>query len=558
MRVIGMVLFVLQKIPYAQKRIKMDNLGERRRLLAQIKKRLGRWRLLLLIFAITYGVVLSFDLSNMAMQWDEVNHFTGGLLLIRGDLWQYFLTSSFYPPVFNLVTAVYFAVSGVTVFSARFVALTFSVLSIIAVYELAYRMYDSKTAFLSAVLFAVMPGVVWLSRIALIETMLIFVFVVCMLYFFKWIETNREKDLNICIACLALGAAVKYQTVVVAPIILIVGMMVFGRRNYLKTQILRVLKFPRLIGTVIAVTIAAFALYTLYAYGLLSIMWFAIQTGTAERALSSLRYPAPIFYLIETVWNSSNLHPVSLILYVASLAGVALLSYRRKTQDKFLLLWFATVYGVFTLIPNKEWRYIVLIFPVLSVSASNLIVSVSRKFRNIWQSENNSNLRKSLTKFAAAALIVFTASGIILSCSDAYTWLQTSPPPLPIEDAIDYVSQSLSANQSLVVACPINLINDYMVWFYLNSKTPSESQVWQYPKVAADAYTPSFNTTEFINLCQKQNTKFVFLYEYNDTSYYNTNLTQSGISAMLNATGRFTLTKAFGIEPNRIFVLYFT
>ena len=270
----------------------------------RLRSRLDKWRLALLAFVAAYAVVLSLNLSNMAVQWDEVNHLTGGLLLIRGNLLQYFLTSSFYPPMFNLATAAYFTVAGPTIFAARLVAVTFSVLSTIAVYELAKRMYGSKTGLISAILFAFMPGVVWLSRIALIETMLIFVFLVSMLYFFKWLETSREKDLTISIVVFVIGCAVKYQILVLVPIIMVASMLIFGRKNYLKAQIFRVLKFPLLIATVVASVIAAVAVFELYAYGLLAVMWFSIQTGTASRTLYSSTYLAPIFYLVEMTWTS--------------------------------------------------------------------------------------------------------------------------------------------------------------------------------------------------------------------------------------------------------------
>jgi 4-amino-4-deoxy-L-arabinose transferase-like glycosyltransferase len=55
-------------------------------------------------------------------------------------------------------------------------------------------MVCEKAALLSAVLFGVMPGIVWLSSVAMIETMLLFVFLLCMLYFFRWLKTGRERD----------------------------------------------------------------------------------------------------------------------------------------------------------------------------------------------------------------------------------------------------------------------------------------------------------------------------------------------------------------------------
>jgi hypothetical protein len=96
-----------------------------------------------------------------------------------------------------------------------------------------------------------------------------------------------------------------------------------------------------------------------------------------------------------------------------------------------------------------------------------------------------------------------------------------------------------------------------MVWFFLNAKTPRQNEVWQYPKLAVDAYTLSFDATEFIGLCQQRNVKYVFLYEYNADSYFNTTITQKDISAWLDATHRFTVAETFGTEPHRIFVLSF-
>jgi len=493
----------------------------------------------------------------MAVQWDEVNHLTGGLLLIRGNLLQYFLTSSFYPPMFNLTTAAYFTIVGPTVFAARLVAVTFSALSTIAVYALAKRMYGSKTGLMSAILFAFMPGIVWLSRIALIETMMIFVFLVSMLYFFKWIETSRGRDLTISIAVFVIGCVVKYQILVLVPIIIVASMLIFGRKNYLKAQILRVLKFPLLIATVVAIGIAAVAIFELYAYGLLGVMWFSIQTGTASRTVYSSTYLAPIFYLVELIFTSGSVHPISLLVYALALGGIALFALRRKSSDKFLLICFATVYGVFTIIPNKDWRYVILLFPILAISASNLIVLSLEKMARTWQSPKSTKARKHTAKLAAACLIVISVSGIFLSISDAQNWLSTEPAKLPIEQATAYAAQSLGSNQSIVVACPLNLLSNYLVWFYLNAKTPSQSSVWQYPTQAVDAYTPNFNTTDFISLCQQNNAKYVFLYEYSDLNYFNSNLTSNDISAMLSASSRFVLMEAFGTPPNRIFVFAF-
>ena len=153
--------------------------------------RLDRWRLCLIILAVIYGYLLSIDLTSKAMVWDEVTHFTGGLLLSRGQIATWVWTNSLYPPVYDIFTAIYYLISGPSVFAARMVSVTFSVLSLFVIYEIAKRLYNKKTALLSAVLFSVMPGIVWLSRIAMIETMLIFVFMSLYAFLFQ-MDANKQ------------------------------------------------------------------------------------------------------------------------------------------------------------------------------------------------------------------------------------------------------------------------------------------------------------------------------------------------------------------------------
>ena len=527
--------------------------------LRKLISRLTRWRLALICLIVVYAVLLSLDLSYMSMQWDEVNHFNGGLLLIRGQFQRYVETSSFYPPMFNLVTALYFAVAGASVFVGRFVAVTFSLLTVVVVYKIAGRMYEAKTALLSAVLFAVMPGIVWLSRMAMIETMLTFVFSLSMLLFYKWLTTNQDNERKKSLAAAAAGVAVKYQTLVVAPIIMVASMLVFGKSAYLKTQLASLLKPRRLILVAAVAAVAAAFVYVLYSSGILNVWLYAIQVGTADKSLYSVRFPAPIFYLVEMTWPYSDVHPISLLLYAAGLAGLGLLAYRRKPGDKFLLVWFIAVYAVFTLIPNRQWRYVTLLFPVLAISAAALLASALGKAQKNWQKTQRSLPKRLTAKFAAAALIAFTATGVFLSCSDAYTWVAKDQVQVPVEQATAYAAQALSPNQSVVIACPLNFLNNDMVWFYLNIKVPSQSQVWQYPELAADVYTPKFDLAEFTVLCRQRDARYVLLYEYGWTArYFQTDLTPQAVYDMLLDSGDFALAASFGEEPKRVFVLTFT
>src|SRR5665811_1050575 len=93
---------------------------------------------------------------------------------LQSGFYNNFVRDSFYPPLFSVLTKVSFDLFGASLFSARLVSAVFSILSLWVVFELAYTMYGKKVALLSAFLLAVMPGYFWLSRLALLEVMLVY------------------------------------------------------------------------------------------------------------------------------------------------------------------------------------------------------------------------------------------------------------------------------------------------------------------------------------------------------------------------------------------------
>jgi len=521
--------------------------------------RLNKWRLILIVYVVAYACVLAVNLSGMSMEWDEVTHFTGGLLLSRGQVVQWAWTNSFYPPVYDFFAALYFLIGGASVFTGRVVAITFSALTLFAIYEVANRLYNAKTALVAAILFSVAPGIVWLSRMAMIETMLLFVFSLSMLFFFSWLRTGKERDRTLSLVALSVGVAVKYQMLVVVPIIMLLGMF-FWQRDYLKAEAKRWLHLPRVAILTVTLAAVAVAAAALLASGLVTVQIYAVQVGTAERAIYSARYPLPVFYFFETALIDGGMHPISFLPYLIGLAGLGLLVYRRKREDRFLLLWFLVVYAVFTVIPNRDWRYVTPLYPVLAIAAASLLVASFDRLRKTWQT-SKIQTQKWGTKLAAALLIAFAGSAVFYSCVDAYTWVKSDQIQLPIQEATNFAAQNLGDSQMLLVACPVNRFSKYMVSFYLNveASRPNQNQTIQYPLQAVDSFTPNFNTSELIGYCEQFRVKDVLLYECGvNFQYFNSTLTSQKVSVVLNETGRFALQATFGDEPNRIFVFAFT
>jgi hypothetical protein len=114
-----------------------------------------------------------------------------------------------------------------------------------------------------------------------------------------------------------------------------------------------------------------------------------------------------------------------------------------------------------------------------------------------------------------------------------------------------------------------NLFSAEIVQFYFRAEG-KDNAVYQYPDLAADAYTPDFNIATFVSQCRAYNMKFVLMYECGaEVPYFNTTLTPMDVYQQLNETGDFgnlpTLLSnstiasgtVFGISPYQIHIITF-
>ena len=516
---------------------------------------LTNWRVAFMIFAIAYAVILLLNLTNMPMQWDEVTHLNGALYLNSG-LYSKFISNSFYPPLYDTITAISFQTLGASLFSARLVSAMFSVLSLWAAFELAYTIYNGKTALLSAVFLGIMPGYFWLSRLALLETMLLFFVLVALFCFFGWVRNRQDKYLVLGGLALGLGFLTKYQAIVAGVIMLL--SILFLARGQLKRAFSR---FTLLIGIASLVAVPWIVIaYQVYASKTLSQWLYALQIGNPEKSVYSDRYPSPIFYLIEVVWPYSNFHPISIFTYALALAGLGFLAWRHSKSDKFVLIWFVIIFVFFSLIDNKEWRYVLPLFPALAIASAVLILFLYDKVNGAWKKQVTAN-KKQNAKIAAGVLIALAAGAMAYSVYDSYSITAFFNIQIELEPATVYAMDRMQNNQTILVLAPFNFFSQDMVRFYLWKNGNTQIQTYQYPTLPVDTYTPKFNITELISQCKQHNVKFLFTYEKGGTvPYYNTTLNLQQIYEQLYASGNFsqiTQEATFGTNPRRILILTF-
>ncbi len=521
--------------------------------LSRIVQRFGRWRLVFLFFLIAYTVLLLLYLDYAAIQWDETPHLGGGLLLSRGQIQEYTQKYLFYPPLFDATTALYYLILGASVFSVRLVALTFGILSVWVVFEYAYRLYGPKTALLSSILLASMPGFIVLCRLALIETMLMFFFSSSLFLFFSWMRTNNNKLLLLSGATLGLGFIAKYQ-VLVAGIVMLVSLFLMWRERILT----KIGKF--LLIAIIAVAVVLPVFFLVYQQNVSETLgdWlYAIQVGNEERTSYSRRFFPPIFYLIEMTYPYSHIHPISLPLYILGLFGLGFMLWRRRSEDKFSLIWFFVVYGVFTLIPNKGWRYVTPVFPILAVSASEFILFMWNKMKDGLRASKTSLRRTSIPKIAAIVFLLLMGASLVYSWGDAYSWVEQDHVYIPIKEATQYVSAHSALNETTVVLFTGNFFSTEMVKFYFDIHDSGERELWPYPENPADAYKPVLNETWLIERCEASNVKYLLLYEHGNITYFDSDWKSYYVLDRLKNSGRFTFETAFGDYPRQVNIIRF-
>ena len=492
----------------------------------------------LLVFLIVFAIAALYYLGYMSVQWDEMPHLYGATLLSRGQTWDYMTTYGYYPPVFDLVATGYFQIFGVNEVAGRLVAVTFSLLAIGQLFVFTKRTYGVKNALIASVLLGTMPGFFWLSRVTMLETMLIFFFTLVMFAFYTWLsKDNSNRALVFSGLALGIGVLAKYQIIVAALAMLL--SILFLSRKRLKINLAKFL-----VIFVVAVLVVVPWFVMIYHYDGVTkfeTLQYVMSEGGQDRPAYSNRFqPVPVYYLTEMTWPFKDLavHPISLPVFALGLCGLGLFAYRRNKQDIFFLTWFVVVYVFFTLIPNRQWRYVTPLFPILAISAACFIMFLYGLVRS-WKPKQVGFKGDRAKKLAGVFFIVLVASTVAYAGYDSYQMTVRDQIHIPIQETTNYLAANLSQNQSAVLVCAFNLLNQDMFRFYLPSNMSSE-QIWQYPALAVDAFTPNFNITEFVSLCQQRNVKYIILFDWGPhTKFFNTTMDYLQVQTMISDTHRF-------------------
>jgi len=277
--------------------------------------------------------------------------------------------SLYYPPLFHIILSFMFNIFGISFSVGSLTALFFSVASIFAIFLFSKKhLNNSEVSLISSLIFVLTPAVIFLSIKTLIEIPLLFFFLATLYSYLAAISTNKTKWFLISSIFFALGFLTKWNIILIIPIVFIYAL--FDFRKSIKKLILSFL----LVGILLSPY-----LYIAFKYDIPIIVFkVPVEAGIVENEPQWTSLSGWLYYLIQL----SNSY-LSIPLLILSLITLILYARKKEKHWKLFLLWFIIGYLFFTWLPNKDPRYILIIFPSLIFPFASLISSMKKEVKSI-------------------------------------------------------------------------------------------------------------------------------------------------------------------------------
>jgi len=180
-----------------------------------MKKAITAHALVFLVLLVVCFILVGRDLNRGEFYFsDESRHAMDGVFIydlvrdappfnkILGYALQYYgcypaIALGHYPPFFAVVEAVFFAVFGISVFSARLTVLFFLILGAVFFYKLLRRIYpqNQRVVFYASLFYITTPFIIYYSKSVMLEIPALSMILASMYYFHRLIsEPNKPKN----------------------------------------------------------------------------------------------------------------------------------------------------------------------------------------------------------------------------------------------------------------------------------------------------------------------------------------------------------------------------
>lgn len=313
-----------------------------------------------------------------SLNWDEISHAYNAYSLFKtgrdewGVKWPLIFRAygDYKLPLYIYLTTPLVGIFGINALSVRFV----SILSGIGLTAMAYFITkkiwrDINMALLAALLVAISPWSLFVSRVALEANLAAFLFSLGTYFFLKWLGDYSAWNLTWLVFFFGLSFYAYNSARILAPLfLLLIFAVAIKKKIKLKSLII-----PLLLTTIIILPVleqllnksamARFNLVSLIDQGMVNRIILARQQSKLPPFLSRAIYNRPTFFFLAMVKNYlSNLSPVYLffrggshyqfslpehgLLYLVTapflFLGIIQAFFKGSKNEKFLAFWFLT------------------------------------------------------------------------------------------------------------------------------------------------------------------------------------------------------------------------
>lgn len=386
-------------------------------------------KLLLLILIAAYFILRLPNLTLQPIFADEAIYIRWAQVMKSEPTLRFLPMSDGKTPLFMWLMTPLFKFIHDPLFAGRFLSVISGFLTLLGVFFLSKKVFNSKVAFWASFFYVITPYTIFFDRMALVDSMLS-AFTIWIVYFAIWLAVNLRLDLAMILGYLMGGAILTKTPALVNLLILPISLLGFkksrGRYSWLRVLIL--LSIAILIALVI--------------YNLLRLgpNFQLLSSRNADYVFSPLELVGrPLDPFIPHLRDIADWFPRLFTWPILAMVGVGIFYVIAKPDrlGLIILLWaIVPILISMTFLKTYTARYLLPSIPLLLIVAGFGLQKVLDKPWDFFPSENKVKCQ-SLSK-SLASILVFLPMTLIFNYQ-----LLTNPPPtaLPKEERKGYFEE---------------------------------------------------------------------------------------------------------------------
>lgn len=267
------------------------------------------------------------------------------------------LSLGHHPLLLGVAEVPFYAVFGISVFSARLTIVFFTLLAGMVWFLLIRSIYGQNIAFLSSLLFLTTPYIVGFSRVVMPEILTLSLIIVSTYFFYQYCTLEKNRYVFAFAISFVLSVYAKHLAIFMAPIFLGYFLLTKGVKKLLKKEVI-------LSGIIILVLLSPLVPLTLK-FSQTNVNWVAQKDLTIRTRSSN------ILYHLKATWK----YHVTLPVLITSLVSIGVSIYRKDPRGWFFLLWIVGFYLQITYLEVQEPRYTIYWIPAFCIFSAITINS---------------------------------------------------------------------------------------------------------------------------------------------------------------------------------------